>query len=273
MSSSSNSIPPNNTLYVTSIRESVKKTELRRQLYNLFSQHGKVIDVVATRRNGMRGQAFIVFAQLTGASAALRGLQGFPFYDKPLKITYAKAKSKAIKMMEGIFVEVPPITKDTVTTKKSDGDSSRKRTREDEGESAEGGVNGESQANGGTSAAKRPRETSCRDGVEGAHEEMEMDLDEEDQQRTNDKASSIPPNRILFIQNLPQSVTDQMLAMLFSQYQGFKEIRMVPGKPGIAFVEYETEGNAVVARKELDKFKLTPTKEMMVEFAQRGGNK
>ena len=101
-----------------------------------------------------------------------------------------------------------------------------------------------------------------------------MEIDEEDQaQNSTSATSSNPPNRILFIQNLPQSATDQMLSMLFSQYPGFKEIRMVPGKPGIAFVEYETEANAGIARKELDNFKLTPTKEMKVEFAQRGGTK
>lgn len=32
----------------------------------------------------MRGQAFVVFKELTAATNALRQLQGFPFYNKPM---------------------------------------------------------------------------------------------------------------------------------------------------------------------------------------------
>ena len=32
----------------------------------------------------MRGQAFVVFRDLTSATNALRSMQGFPFYDKPM---------------------------------------------------------------------------------------------------------------------------------------------------------------------------------------------
>lgn len=33
-----------------------------------------------------------------------------------------------------------------------------------------------------------------------------------------------PPNKILFVQNLPEATTDQMLSMLFSQFPGFSEV-------------------------------------------------
>lgn len=58
--------------------------ELRAQLYDLFGSYGKVLDVVATRAPGMRGQAFVVFRDLQSATSAMRGLEGFEFYDKPL---------------------------------------------------------------------------------------------------------------------------------------------------------------------------------------------
>ena len=48
------------------------------------SSYGKVLDVVATRADGMRGQAFVVFRDLQSATAALRALDGFEFYEKPL---------------------------------------------------------------------------------------------------------------------------------------------------------------------------------------------
>ncbi|KVI03045.1 Nucleotide-binding, alpha-beta plait [Cynara cardunculus var. scolymus] len=50
-----------------------------------------------------------------------------------------------------------------------------------------------------------------------------------------------PPNNILFIQNLPHQTSSMMLQMLFRQHQGFKEVRMVAAKLGIAFIEYGDE--------------------------------
>lgn len=32
----------------------------------------------------MRGQAFVIFKEVNSASNALRSMQGFPFYDKPM---------------------------------------------------------------------------------------------------------------------------------------------------------------------------------------------
>ena len=34
-----------------------------------------------------------------------------------------------------------------------------------------------------------------------------------------------PPNKILFVQNLPEATNSQMLSMLFQQFPGFKEVR------------------------------------------------
>ncbi|KAK0521823.1 hypothetical protein OC842_006654 [Tilletia horrida] len=75
---------PNPSLYINNINGKVKKEELRRQLYALFGTYGRILDVVATRANGMRRQAFVVFEDLAGATAAMRGLSGFVFYDEPL---------------------------------------------------------------------------------------------------------------------------------------------------------------------------------------------
>ena len=44
----------------------------------------------------LRGQAWVVFADITAATNALRMMQGFPFYEKPLKIAYAKTKSDVV---------------------------------------------------------------------------------------------------------------------------------------------------------------------------------
>lgn len=59
-------------------------------------------------------------------------------------------------------------------------------------------------------------------------------------------------------------------SLLFSQYAGFKEVRLVPGKTDIAFVEFDTEHSASVARGVLDGFKVTPKDKMTVSYAKVG---
>ncbi|KAL3673106.1 hypothetical protein V7S43_002401 [Phytophthora oleae] len=77
------------------------------------------------------------------------------------------------------------------------------------------------------------------------------------------------PNKILFLQELPESCNQEMLSVLFKQYQGFKEVRMVPGKKGLAFVEFGDEAQAAIALQGLFGFKLTPTDALKVSFAKK----
>jgi hypothetical protein len=58
--------------------------ELKKSLYAIFSQFGNILDIVAMKTLKMRGQAFVAFADITSATNALRSMQGFPFYDKPM---------------------------------------------------------------------------------------------------------------------------------------------------------------------------------------------
>lgn len=58
--------------------------ELKKCLYGLFSQYGQILDVVALKTRSMRGQAFIVYKELPSAVAAIRSLQGYPFFGKSL---------------------------------------------------------------------------------------------------------------------------------------------------------------------------------------------
>lgn len=101
---------PNCTLYVHNLNEKVKKDELKRSLFHIFSQFGSTLgkqlptdaslrklrlvfpDIVALKTIRMRGQAFIVFRDIPNASAALRSLQGCPFYNKPMKVEFAQVR-------------------------------------------------------------------------------------------------------------------------------------------------------------------------------------
>lgn len=79
----------------------------------------------------------------------------------------------------------------------------------------------------------------------------------------------LPPNKILFLQNLPESVTKDQLNALFSQYPNLHEVRLVPSKKDIAFVEYLDEGSATVAKDALHNYKLDGENKIKVRiFAQ-----
>lgn len=65
-------------------------SELKKSLYAIFSQFGQILDIVALKTLKMRGQAFVVFKDINSAINALKSMQGFPFYDKPMVRTINK---------------------------------------------------------------------------------------------------------------------------------------------------------------------------------------
>ncbi|XP_030464362.1 U2 small nuclear ribonucleoprotein B''-like isoform X2 [Syzygium oleosum] len=227
----SGDIPPNQTIYIKNLNEKVKKEELKRSLYCLFSQYGRILDVVALKTPKLRGQAWVAFSEVTAASNAVRQMQNFPFYDKPMRIQYAKEKSDCIAKADGTYVM-------REKKKKQEEKAERKRRAEDT-QTANGSA---AEANGGPTASYRP-------GTAGSQETA--------------------PNNILFVQNLPVETTSQMLQLLFVQYPGFKEVRMVEAKPGIAFVEYEDDVQAGMAMQHLQGFKITAQNPMAINFAKK----
>jgi RNA recognition motif-containing protein len=100
-----NSIPPNHTLYINNLNSKTKKQQLRKSLYNLFVSYGRVLAVIAIKGIKMRGQAFIVFDDIQNSTAALRSLQGVIFYDKPMRLSYAKRDSDAIRFSKDQIAE------------------------------------------------------------------------------------------------------------------------------------------------------------------------
>lgn len=63
--------------------------------------------------------------------------------------------------------------------------------------------------------------------------------------------------------------TDFMLFLLFNQLPGFREVCLVPGCHGIAFVEFDNEVQAGAARDALQGFKITQNNAMKISFAKK----
>jgi len=224
-------ISPNQTIYVNNLNERIKKEEIRKSLYAMFSQFGTVLDVVAMKTLKMRGQAFVVFKDIPSATKALRTMQNFPFYDKPMRIAFAKSKSDIVAKIDGTFVE-------------------KVRTKAPEKRKAEEAV----EAKQAKRQDKKPEKKKAEKPEAGA---------------AHIQPKAQPPNKILFVENLPEQTTELMLSMLFQQFPGFKEVRMVAGKQGIAFVEFGNEIEAGVAMGGLQHFKITPTHLMVISYAKK----
>lgn len=245
-------IRPNHTIYVNNLNEKIKKDELKKSLYAIFSQFGEILDIVALKTLKMRGQAFVIFKEIASATNALRSMQGFPFYDKPMRIQYAKCDSDVIAKMKGTFSERPKKVKRVAAVEEATADT-KKAKRKAAKEQAR-------QLNaGGTTPV-------VQQVTHGYGQGAAM------QQGTPHVSTAVPeqpPNQILFLTNLPDETNEMMLSMLFNQFPGFKEVRLVPNRHDIAFVEFENELQSGAAKDALQGFKITPTHAMKISFAKK----
>uniref|UniRef100_A0A0G4HBU6 RRM domain-containing protein n=1 Tax=Chromera velia CCMP2878 TaxID=1169474 RepID=A0A0G4HBU6_9ALVE len=100
---SSPPIPPSHTLYVKNLNDQISLYDLKANLFELFVSHGEILDIIAQKTKEKRGQAFVVFREMTAATSAMRSLQGFDFCGKQINIAYAKSESDAVAQMKGTF--------------------------------------------------------------------------------------------------------------------------------------------------------------------------
>lgn len=83
-------------------------------------------------------------------------------------------------------------------------------------------------------------------------------------------AEENPPHTILLLINLPEETTELMLQALFNQFSNLKEVRLIPNRHDVAFVEYETIEAASNARDGLQGFLIKPNQPMNILFAKKG---
>ncbi|EJD01171.1 RNA-binding domain-containing protein [Fomitiporia mediterranea MF3/22] len=266
----SGAIAPNPTLYVNNLNDKINKDELKKQLFSFFTTYGRVIDIIAIKSARMKGQAFVVFADLPEATTAMRACEGMIFYDKPLHIHYAKSKSYAVLRREDPdFIPPNPVGQSRLLNGTSASNIVEKRSREEEEE--------EDLASG----ARQPKREKPNGDEDGDGEEMELE-DENDsgaQEQQQQAAQAVPPvleqpSARLLCTNLPMEVTDDVLGVLFQQYQGFISTHVAqsptPNAAGqkvkMAQVIYDSAELASVAKEALDGFTLKKGWKMSVAY-------
>ena len=58
-------------------------------------------------------------------------------------------------------------------------------------------------------------------------------------------------------------------ALSCCRFPGFKEVRLVPGRSDIAFVEFENEVQSGTAKEALQGFRITPSRAMKITYAKK----
>uniref|UniRef100_A0A8H7N6V4 RRM domain-containing protein n=1 Tax=Bionectria ochroleuca TaxID=29856 RepID=A0A8H7N6V4_BIOOC len=218
---------PVSTVYVQNLEERVKPDALTYALRAIFEEFGNVVDIVAKKNLKAKGQAFVVFDDLQSAQTAIEEVQGFPLFDKPLRVAMARSKSDKTVELNCSGEEL----------------ESHKRHRQAEKEKRQAEEAAEEQKQlkraAGAPTDPRPIKAARPSGLKSTSVATSSVVPDE----------YLPPNKILFLQNLPDASDVDALTAIFSRFEGFREVRTVPGRRNIAFVEYEAEQGAISAKE------------------------
>lgn len=87
---------------VRNLEERIKPPQLVEALTEIFSEYGNIIDLVAKSNLKAKGQAFVVFDDVSSATKAIEEVNGFELFDKPMVLDFAKTRSdKTVLKEEG----------------------------------------------------------------------------------------------------------------------------------------------------------------------------
>ncbi|KAF4125329.1 tubulin-specific chaperone D [Geosmithia morbida] len=217
---------PITTVYVQNLEERVKIETLVESLRAIFSEFGNVVEIVAKKNLKSKGQAFVVFDNAQSAQNAVEETHGFSLFDKPMRVAMARTRSDKTVEMNGSEQDL----------------EAHKQHRQAEKEKKKAFEASEEQKQlkrGAGAAGDRGNKAVRSSGLKS----------------TSIAASSVvpdeylPPNKILFLQNFPDEYDAEALTSVFGRFDGFREVRLVPGRRGIAFVEYDSEQGAISAKE------------------------
>ncbi|EEP80406.1 conserved hypothetical protein [Uncinocarpus reesii 1704] len=212
---------------VRNLEERVKVDQLKEALSEIFAEYGSILEIVAKSNLKAKGQAFIVFDNVDSATRAIEEINGFELFEKPMVLDYAKTRSDATVLKEAGEQELET--------------HKRRRLAEKERKQAQEALENQKKLKrpAGAAADTRPAKTTRGAGLKPTGAAAAPVIPDE----------YLPPNKILFLREVPDSYDSAGLTAIFGRFEGFKEVRMVPGRKGIAFVEYESEAGAISAKE------------------------
>lgn len=189
-----------------------------------------------------RGQAFIVYRDISSATLAVRNLQNRPIFDKPMRVQFAKDKSDAIAKLDGTYPERYKRRRELREHQRLEEQERKRKERKRNILSAASVAKGKSAG-----------------AMQTQQQQMPL-LGQGQQQQLGGAGTAFGGsgvmdagmlNSILFIENLPRECDEKMLRLIFEKFPGFKEAKLVPTRQGLAFVEFQNETLATVALNSL----------------------
>lgn len=224
---------PKRTIYIRNLNEKVKLEELKKALYGIMSQFGGILEVHSRKTLKTRGQAWVTFQDVTSAANAVRNMEGFVFYDKPMTLSFATKDGDAVSRMMGTYKPRP---------RRPKGERDRLLAKAQEEEAKKAGTSSATISGGG-----------------GTYQQ---------QQQQQQPVNEVPPNKILLLVNLPPDCDEKRLQMVFGQLPGLKEVRLIPNRHDVAFIEYENEMQSTQAKDSLQGYLIGPDHPMKIMFAK-----
>eukprot|EP00656_Telonema_subtile_P012632 TRINITY_DN1636_c0_g1_i3.p1 TRINITY_DN1636_c0_g1~~TRINITY_DN1636_c0_g1_i3.p1 ORF type:complete len:218 (+),score=44.71 TRINITY_DN1636_c0_g1_i3:94-747(+) len=210
---------------------------------------GTILEIVAMDSLKRRGQAFVVFDSVESAQEAKEGMQGFPMYDKPLRIQFAKSQSDIVAKKQGSAVPSAEDRKAQRVKRWADEPKEAPKKKEKKVEEAEPEPKKKEGMPVGYGGAAP---TATRQAVE---QPLPIEMQ--------------TPHSTIFVQNLPDESNQITIDGMFRQCLGFERVRMVPGRMGICFVDFETETQAGSAMAYLQGFQISAQHALIISYAKK----
>ena len=231
---------PCQTLYIHHLNEKTAIPDLRKSLYLLFSQFGHVLHVSAARTDTTRGQAWVVMGGMESAVRAVNEMDGLMVYGRPMKVEFAKEESDVARRARG----------ETVPKREK-----RKRLG-----------SGQRKANklAQLSAAQPPPPAAAM-----PLPPMPLPPTAFPPMAYPPPVQLLPPNRVLFVEQLPPHMTHSQLQALWTGQAGLVECRLVGVRPGVAFVEFGGEMEATEAMRRMQGLKVEEGHAMRISYAKK----
>lgn len=229
----------------------------------MFSQFGPISSVQASRAYRLRGQAWVTFADPAAVPAAVARMQGFPFFNKPLRLAPARALSDAVRSAAQPGWEADAAARRERAAEQRLRLSFRGRERKEglpigtlyerhrEAEARKRGA-----AGAGAPGAGAPGAVAGALGAGAAPGAAALAF--------GASAPSVEAPSTLLVEGVPSSTSEAMLAMLFRQYPGFLEASAAGQPPGRALVRFDGQAQARAAVAGLDGFKLATDRPLRI---------
>jgi len=232
---------PSNTLYVKRISEKMRLGSMKKSIFAHFAQFGQILEIRINRDIKRRGQAWVTYENVENASKAKQSLQGNYIFGTPIKIEFAKSLNHLSLKMNGFFNPY------------------------------------------GRKACRLSDEEARKLAFGHIPYHWDYDMNDDQDILTHKAMTSVetrtksepmvqniamqPPNKILFVQQIPESFTKDIIESFFSPFDGFVEVRISDLK-GIAFVEYENEFYSANALSLLNGIDIGEGKSLFIQFSK-----